>query len=84
MRNSKPQAYIIQLKPDSYIYNIHDHIATNSMVSKVTRLAEEILSRFKHWFDDSGLLFELYKDYCKHTHHPATCLRTNKTLISKI
>lgn len=84
MINSILQAYIIQLKTDSYFYNIHDHIATNLMVCKVTGLTEIFLSRYKRWFEDTGHLFELYMVFCKHTLHPATCLTTKKSLISKI
>jgi len=84
MNNSKPQAELIRVQTKIYFQYLQNHIATNSMVSKATGIPHKNLTRYKRWFEDAGLLFEVYKGICNHTKHRATYLTTNKALISKI
>jgi hypothetical protein len=41
------------------------------MVSKVTGIPKEFWQGTKREFEDVGLLFEVYKEFCKHTKNTA-------------
>lgn len=83
MNNSNnPQATRINQKTKYFDY-LKTTIATNSMVSDATGIAQKNLTRFKREFEDAGVLFEMYKAICKKTKHRATYLTTNPDLFPK-
>ena len=65
-----------------YFLYLQNHIATNSMASKATGIAQKNLCRYKREFQKAGQLFEVYKGICELTKFRATYLTTNPELIN--
>lgn len=60
------------------IFNyLKDHIATASMVSAHTGIAQKCITRYKRDLESSGELWEVKKSYCKETGFKAWYLTTN-------
>lgn len=75
-RNLLPQ------KEKFYLY-LRDKIVTCSMVSKALEIPQKNLTRFKRQLEQSGLLWEVYKDYCEITGHKSWYITTNNSLSPK-
>ncbi|MFV5699985.1 hypothetical protein ACM55H_16615 [Flavobacterium sp. ZT3R17] len=60
-----------------------NHIATASMVSKVTGVPQKNICRFKKDLEKRGLLYEVIKKRCKLTGFKAWYLTTNPDLFPK-
>ena len=66
------------------IFNyLQNTIATASMVSKATGIAQKNICRYKSDLQKRNLLFEVYKRTCKITGYKAWFLTTNKSLYRK-
>lgn len=63
---------------------LQNHIATASMVSKATGIAQKNITRYKRDLEQRGLLYEVERKLCKLTGFKAWYITTNKKLfISK-
>lgn len=60
---------------------LQNHIATASMVSKVTGIPQKNITRYKRDLEQRGLLFEVERKLCKLTGFKAWYLTTNKNLL---
>ena len=56
---------------------LKDHVATASMVSAATGIAQKCVTRYKRDMELAGRLWEVRRDYCKHTGHKAWYLTTD-------
>lgn len=71
-------------KEEQTIFNyLQNTIATASMVSKATGIAQKNICRYKADLQKRNLLFEVYKRTCKITGYKAWYLTTNKALYRK-
>jgi|JI6StandDraft_1071083.scaffolds.fasta_scaffold19945_3 predicted NAD-dependent protein-ADP-ribosyltransferase YbiA (DUF1768 family) len=58
------------------------HTATCTMLCKALGIEQKTACRRKRELQKEGVLFELYKGFCKHTNEKATYLTTNKALLT--
>ncbi|MDM1404493.1 MULTISPECIES: hypothetical protein [Myroides] len=62
---------------------LKNHLATSSMASKATGIAQKNLTRYKSELEEQGLLYCVKKDYCKSTRRKAWYLTTNRSLFNE-
>lgn len=56
---------------------LQTHVATASMITAATGIAQKNICRYKRDLEKSGLLWEIEKRPCKHTGHRAWYLTTD-------
>lgn len=62
---------------------LQDHIATASMIAKVTGIPQKNICRYKRDLEKAGLLWEVEKKKCKETGFKAWYITANSNFLSK-